>query len=59
MSDLSEELEKAGNDPVEIASSELYNGLLWTDDLLMLSRSEKGLQNMLDILYDFSEKNPD
>lgn len=57
MSDLPDELEKQENDPIEISPNEFCSGLLWADDLLMLSQSEKGLQNMLNTLHEFSKKN--
>ena len=37
MSDLPQELEKQENDPIEISPHEFCGGLLWADDLLMLS----------------------
>ena len=57
MSDLQIKLEHEENEPAEIAPNEPCSCLLWADDLLMLSRSEKGLQSMLNKLHIFSENN--
>ena len=57
MSDLQEKLEHENNEPTEIAPNELCSCLIWADDLLILSQSEKGLQNMLNNLHNFSETN--
>ena len=57
MSDLQEKLEQENNEPAEIAPNLFCSCILWADDLLMLSRSEKGLQNMLNNLHTFSENN--
>ena len=57
MSDLQEKLEQENNEPAEIAPNLFCSCILWADDLLLLSRSEKGLQNMLNNLHTFSENN--
>ena len=57
MSDLQEKLEEEENDPTQIAPNEMCSCLIWADDLLVLSQSEKGLQSMLNELYTFSETN--
>ena len=57
MSDLQEKLEQEVNEPVKIAPNLPCSCLLWADDLLMLSCSEKGLQNMLNNLRYFAEDN--
>ena len=57
MSDLQEKLEIEDNDPPELAVNKLCGCLIWADDLLILSKTEKGLQNMLDTLHSFSEAN--
>ena len=57
MSDLQEKLEHENNEPPEIAANEFCSCLIWADDILILSQSEQGLQNMLDSLYIFSEAN--
>ena len=57
MADLQEKLELKDNEPPEIAPNESCGCLIWADDLLILSESEQGLQNMLDTLHVFSEIN--
>ena len=57
MSDLQESLEKENNKPIEIAPNESCSCLIWADDLLLLSQSENGLQNMLNTLNNFSQTN--
>ena len=57
ISDLQDKLDLENNEPVEIAPNILCSCMIWADDLLMLSRSEEGLQTMLDNLHTFSESN--
>ena len=57
MSDLPDTLEYGINEHIEIAPNVSCSCLLWADDLLNLSPSETGLQNMLNNLHFFSETN--
>ena len=57
MTDLQESLEIESNKPIEIAPNEPCSCLIWADDLLILSQTENGLQNMLNTLNNFSETN--
>ena len=57
MSDLPDTLEHGINEHIEIAPNVSCSCLLWADDLLNLSPSETGLQNMLNNLHFFSETN--
>ena len=49
MSDLQKELEQGHCEPVSIATDTISGCLTWADDLLILSKTEEGLQNMLRI----------
>ena len=57
LSDLQQNIEKEGNDPVEISPAETLGCIIWADDILLLSKSELGLSNMLSTLKTFTEKN--
>ena len=57
LSDLQENIEKTENNPVYINLNQPLGCLIWADDLLILSETEKGLNNMLKELQKFSEDN--
>ena len=57
MSDLQIQLEQRHCDPISISSNNPCGCLIWADDLLILSKSEEGLQNMLNSLNEFSTDN--
>ena len=59
MADLQNILELEDNEPSQILPNEPYSCLIWADDVLILSESEQGLQNMLNNLHNFSEVNLD
>ena len=57
LSDLEDRLEKPESQPVEISPGEPLGCLIWADDLLILSQTENGLNNMLKELKQYSEEN--
>ncbi len=57
LSDLQAKLETTGNTPAEISPNETLGCLIWADDLLLLSQTETGLNNMLNTLNKFSQDN--
>ena len=57
MSDLQNVAEENKCEPVQIANNSPLGCLLWADDLLLLSRSEAGLKNMLNGLKSYTEEN--
>ena len=57
MSDLQSQLEQDQCESVFITTDTLCSCLIWADDLLILSKSEEGLQNMLNLLNSFTINN--
>ena len=57
LSDLQKKIEKNENNPAKISINQTLGCLIWADDLLLLSQTETGLQNMLDTLNTFSREN--
>ena len=57
LSDLQNNFETPNCEPVEYASNEVLGYLMWADDLLLLSKSETGLQHMLDNLQSYTAEN--
>ena len=57
LSDLQNNFETPNCDLVEYASNEVLGCLMWADDLLLLSKSETGLQHMLDNLRSYTAEN--
>ena len=57
ISDLTKHLDKGGSNPVKIDETKFLNSLIWADDLLLLSESEKGLNKMLANLKDYTKSN--
>ena len=57
LSDLTNELENGESDPVKIDNTVTLNSLIWADDLLLLSESERGLNNMLNNLHEYTKTN--
>ena len=57
ISDLTAALEEGESDPVKIDENTTLNSLIWADDLLLLSESEKGLNNMLKNLEGYTRLN--
>ena len=57
LSDLQNNLETPNCEPVEYVSNEVLGCLMWEDDLVLLSKSETGLQHMLDNLQSYTAEN--
>ena len=57
LSDLPHYLNNGDTRPVGISDGEKLNSLIWADDLLILSETESGLNNMLKNLKDYSDRN--
>ena len=57
LSDLTSALEKGESKPVKINKTTMLNSLIWADDLLLLSESEQGLNNMLNNLDEYTKCN--
>ena len=57
MADLPRKLESGKNDSPKLSQNGQYCCLIWADDLLIMSETQSGLQNMLDILNSFSISN--
>ena len=57
LSDLPELLLNAGCCPAKLTNSNVIGCIVWADDILMLSETKDGLQNMLHILGEYSSKN--
>ena len=57
LSDLPELLISPECQPVTLANSEPLGGLFWADDVVMLSESNEGLNEMLKILDNYSRQN--
>ena len=43
--------------PLKIDATQNLSCILWADDIILLSRSEEGLRNMLSALYSFADDN--
>ena len=54
LSDLQQNTEK---EDIKISPGETLGCIIWADDILLLSKSELGLSNMLSTLNTFTEKN--
>ena len=57
LADLPNALNKVMNTPVKISEEKQISSLIWADDLLMLSETETGLNNMLVDLKAYAEIN--
>ena len=57
LSDLQPKLEVKENNPTEISPNEPLGCLIWADDIVLLSQTEAGLNNMLNTLYTFTKEN--
>ena len=57
LADLTNTLDKESNTPVKISEEKQVSSLIWADDLLMLSETETGLNNMLQDLKTYAEDN--
>ena len=57
LADLQEVTEKTQCEPVQITRDTNLGCLIWADDLVLLSKSETGLKNMLDALKSYTSKN--
>ena len=57
LSDIQQKLEENRNNPAKISSDQTMGCLIWADDLLLLSQTEMGLNNMLGTLNNFSNQN--
>ena len=57
LADLAKALNKEINTPVKISEEKQISSLIWADDLLMLSETETGLNNMLHDLKAYAENN--
>ena len=57
LADLQDITEKAECEPVNIKENSSLGCLIWADDLLLLSKTEMGLKNMLSALNSYTKKN--
>jgi hypothetical protein len=57
ISDLSSTLGDANCTPTNIDETKTINSIIWADDLLMLSETEDGLNNMLNNLNEYTKAN--
>ena len=57
LADLQAQVETTECDPVHIKDGSSMGCLIWADDLLLLSKSKTGLENMLAALKTFSHNN--
>ena len=57
LSDLQDTLEKNENYPISFGPNERIGCLIWADDLVLLSKTEEGLQNMINDLGIYAENN--
>jgi hypothetical protein len=57
LADLQPKLEVEENDPVYINQEEQIGCLIWADDILLLSKSHNGLNNMLKSLKTYTDDN--
>ena len=57
LADFQRGVETAECDPVTINGGALLGCLIWADDILLLSKSKTGMDNMLSSLKSFCDKN--
>lgn len=57
LSDLPKVLNKESNSPIKISDGKHISCIIWADDLLMLSETETGLNNMLGDLEAYAKNN--
>ena len=57
LSDIQRRIEKPVNKPAKITSDDTLGCLIWADDIILLSQTEVGLNNMLKELKSYSEEN--
>ena len=57
ISDLPKSLGEGDSSPVHIDENKTLNSLIWADDLLMVSETESGLNNMLKNLENYTKAN--
>ena len=57
LSDLQDKIERKENCPVELAQGQSLGCIIWADDILLLTKSEIGLKNMLETLKNYTEHN--
>ena len=57
LSDLQPVLETTLCDPLQLKEGEKIGCIIWADDILLMSKSEIGLQNMLSALKDYTVEN--
>ena len=57
LSDLQDIMEKTKCEPVQIAQNSPLGCLIWADDLILLSKSKSGLENMFSELKSYTEEN--
>ena len=57
ISKLPESLDVNNSEPLHVDETETLNSLIWADDLLMMSESEQGLNNMLKNLEKYTKNN--
>ena len=57
LSDLSKSLGEGNSSPIQISETKTLNSLIWADDLLLLSETEDGLNNMLENLDKYTKTN--
>ena len=56
LNDLFSELRSETCDPVSLNDTDYFNALAYADDIVLLSRTEEGLQNAIDITEKYCEK---
>ena len=54
---MQQHMEQDGCDPIQINSDKSLGCIMWADDVLLMSKSEEGLKNMLKILKSYTEEN--
>ena len=57
MADFQPQVETTACDPVQIKEGSPIGCLIWADDILLLSKSKAGMENMLSALKHYSDKN--
>ena len=56
VNDLNDEIESVNTSPVNLNDEEKFSSLMYADDLVMISTTKEGLQNMLNKLDEYSQK---
>ena len=56
VNDLFDEIDSVNTSPVNLNDEEKFSSLMYADDLVMISTTKEGLQNMLNKLDEYSQK---